>query len=486
MTSSTDVEKILGESDGRDRPAFSLGNIRSQVTGVHTRVPLCDGTRVPYVNLDNAATTPAFIPVLGSVRDYQQYYSGVHRGTGFKSLLSTHMYERCRQIIADFIGADLSYHAVLFTQNATHALNKLAKRLCPSPGEAVILSLMEHHSNVLPWRQQDCELAYVQIDPADGSLQLADLEAKLREHDGRVKIVSLTGGSNVTGDLPPYREIARLVHEHGALFAMDATQLVPHRPVSMGARDDPERVDFLAFSGHKMHAPFGAGVLAGPREVFEQGAPDVVGGGTVHAVTMDEVVWHRIPEREEAGTPNVVGAVAMARAAMVLSEIGMENVAAHERELTRYCLRKLLAMDELRLLGRTDPEVKTDRLGIIALDSEKLQHAQLAAVLGYEWGIGVRNGCFCAQPYVRTLLGIPLREMNEIIKKLTSGDHSTVPGLVRVSLGVYNTRDEIDYLAEALAQILKDGPRAKYVLDPDNMDYVPEGHDADYDHYLPF
>ncbi|MGD2174987.1 MAG: aminotransferase class V-fold PLP-dependent enzyme [Candidatus Brocadiaceae bacterium] len=467
-------------------PSVSLDTVRDHVVGLGVQVPLHDGTRSRYVNLDNAATTPALQPVLDCVDRFQRDYSSVHRGSGFKSLLSTHVYRRCRQIAGAFIGADPNCHSVLFTQNATHSLNKLARRLSLRPEDVVVGTLMEHHSNILPWRFGPCRYVCADIRRRDGTLDVADLEAKLRRHAGHLKVVSVTGGSNVTGVVPPYRRIARMAHRYGAWFVLDATQVVPRRRIAMGAPDDPERIDFLAFSGHKMYAPFGAGVLAGRKEVFQQGAPDVVGGGTVHAVTDEEVVWQPPPEREESGTPNLNGAVALARAAQVLQELGMEGVAEHERELTRYCLRRLLDVEGLRLYGQKDPEIAVDRLGVFALDAPALGHSLLAAVLGYEWGIGVRNGCFCAQPYVRELLGIPREQMRRVVRKLAKGDHATVPGLVRVSLGIYNTRAEIDYLIEALRAVLAEGPRARYVIDPRHLDHVPEDWEVDYDDFLPF
>jgi len=466
--------------------AVTTGNVREFVAGLDRQVPLVDGRKVTYVNLDNAATTPPFKPVLDCLAQFSQWYSSIHRGTGFKSILSTHVYERCREVVADFIGADLSYHTLIFVQNATHALNKLSIRACVPNNHVVLSTVMEHHSNLLPWRKLGCKAEYAGIRREDGSLDLSDLESKIRQNADHLCLVTVSGASNVTGALPPIRRIARSAHENGALIAVDATQLVPHRSFRMGAPDDPERIDFAAFSAHKMYAPFGSGVLVGPRKMFEEGAPDMVGGGTIEAVTMDEVIWKAPPERDEAGTPNLLGALALATAVNILKSIGMDNLAAHERELTRRLLTKLVRMKNLTLYGLKDPTLTQDRLGVIALNARGLQHAELAAILGYEWGIGVRNGCFCAQPYVRELLGISKQKMQTIIKKLAAGDHSTVPGIVRASLGVYNTADEVDYFAEALESIIAHGAKVKYVLDPRYMDYVPDTVGFNLDDYSPF
>jgi selenocysteine lyase/cysteine desulfurase len=241
----------------------------------------------------------------------------------------------------------------------------------------------------------------------------------------------------------------------------------------------------MVFSAHKMHAPFGCGVLAGRCDVFGDTHPDVVGGGAVHAVTDDNVFWQELPEKEEAGTPNLIGALALARSVQVLQQVGMDEVAEHERMLTRRLIAGLLSVDGVRLFGRTDPDLAVDRLGVCTIEAEGFSHAMLAAVLGYEWGIGVRNGCFCAQPYVRELLGVSAADEQKAVLQLVQGDHSRVPGLVRASLGVYNTPDEIDRFIEALRAILTDGPRATYTLHPQHHDYVPTGCEINYDAYLP-
>jgi selenocysteine lyase/cysteine desulfurase len=463
----------------------NIRNLRGYVVGVNQRVPLVDGRRVPYVNFDNAATTPPFTLVLDCSRRFFEWYASVHRGSGFKSLLSTHIYDRCREVVAGFVGADLSHHTVIFCQNATHALNKLATRVCVGEGHRVIATLMEHHSNMLPWRRLGCTVEYVRVHPADGSLDLADLENRLTS-GGRVCLVTVSGASNVTGCRPPIRRIARLAHRHGALVAVDGSQLVPHRPVDMGDPDDPERIDFLAFSAHKMYAPFGSGVLIGPRAIFDEGDPDTVGGGTVNAVTIEEVVWSAPPAKEEAGTPNAPGAIALASAIRVLQTVGMDAITEHEHELTRRALEKLTRLDGITLYGLRDPALTRDRLGVIPLNVDGMHHSQLAAMLGHEWGIGVRNGCFCAHPYLRELLGIPAEEILRVARNAAAGRRRELPGMVRASFGCYNTVDEIDYLVDALRAAILDGPAANYIFDDQHGEYVPDPPVVSLDGYAPF
>jgi cysteine desulfurase/selenocysteine lyase len=470
---------------------ISIDEMRRAVAGLDREVPLLDGKSHVYVNLDNAATTPPFYAVLRAVEDFAEWYSSVHRGAGFKSLLSTHVYERCRSVVAEFVGADLSHHAIIFTQNATDSLNKLCQRLILAPDEVILTTLMEHHSNLLPWRfrsARHCEgqLDYVRIVREDGSLDLDHLVECLRKHNGRVRLVTVTGASNVTGFLPPIHEFARLAHAYGAQILVDAAQLIAHRRISLGAPDDPERIDFLAFSGHKIYAPFGTGVLIGPKEFFETGIPSSVGGGTVEIVAPDDIEWADVPEKEEAGTPNLLGALALARAIELLSTIGMDAVEEHERELTSYALARLGEIDGISIYGDSDPRLPRPRVGVIPIIAEGVHHALLAAALGYEWGIGVRHGCFCAQPYVMSLLGLTAREVEALLERVRAGDRSGLPGFVRVSLALYNTLEEIDYLAQALKEIRAHGPRGRYVVNRATGEYRPENSPLDFSTYFPF
>ncbi|MCX5971303.1 MAG: aminotransferase class V-fold PLP-dependent enzyme, partial [Coprothermobacterota bacterium] len=306
---------------------MEVAALRRQIVGIDRPVPLLDGSLKPYVYLDNAASTPALRPVQEKVNELLEWYSSVHRGSGYKSLLTTDAYERSRQIVASFCGADPSRDCVIFVKNTTEAINKLAHRISLQPGEVVLTTGMEHHSNDLPWRGRG-RVEYVGLTP-EGSLDLDDLAGKLQRLSGRVRLVAVTGASNVTGFINPLHEAAELAHQAGALFFADCAQLAPHRSVSMGDSNSLGHLDFLALSGHKLYAPFGSGVLIGPQDFFQCGPPDMVGGGTIEIVSRDEVFWADAPQREEAGSPNVVGAVALAAAIQTLQEVGMERIAAH-------------------------------------------------------------------------------------------------------------------------------------------------------------
>ncbi|MGC8838006.1 MAG: aminotransferase class V-fold PLP-dependent enzyme [Anaerolineae bacterium] len=452
-----------------------LSRLREAIVGVDREVPLLDGSKRPYVYLDNAASTPAFRAVQEKVNEFLQWYSSVHRGAGFKSLLATEAYEEAREIVARFVGADPEAYCVVFVKNATEALNKLANRLDLRPDDVVLTTLMEHHSNDLPWRAR-AQVVYAGLRE-DGSLDLEDLARKLEHYKGRVRVVTVTGASNVTGFTPPIYDIAEMAHQAGAYMVADCAQLAPHRAVRMGDPGSPRHLDFIAFSAHKMYAPFGMGVLIGPRDFFRNGPPDYRGGGTIEIVNLDEVHWAEPPERDEAGSPNVVGAVALAESIRVLSQVGMDALEAHERDLTRYALQRLRSLPQVRVYGSTDPEQLEGRLGVISFEVNGVPHGKVAAVLAFEGGIGVRNGCFCAHPYVLNLLRIDPREYQMYKERALRGDRSALPGLVRVSFGCYNTLEEVDRLVEMLERIARGNSAGRYEVDRPSGMYWPHGFD---------
>jgi cysteine desulfurase/selenocysteine lyase len=456
---------------------------RSLFSGLDVEVPLLDNKQMVYVNFDNAASTPAMLPVLETVDRFLTYYSSVHRGTGFKSQISTYTFEQVRRMVLDWVGANPRTHVCVFGKNTTEAINKLARRFPFRDGRDVVLvSMMEHHSNDLPWRAV-AHVVHVTVTP-DGRLDEADFDAKLKQYGDRLALVAITGASNVTGFLNPIHRLAAKAHAVGAEFLADCAQLAPHRAVNMRSLDDPEHLDYITISAHKMYAPFGMGALIGRREPFEEGAPDMRGGGQVEIVTVDDVIWSPPPEREEAGSPNTVGAVAMAAAIRQLTSIGMNKVARHEAELTAYTLRKLKSIPGIHLYGDTDPERTSDRLGVIPFNIEGVSHFKAAAILGFEFGIGVRNGCFCAHPYLLSLMGLNHEQAQDVRRRIMAGDRSDMPGLVRVSFGLYNTMEEVDILVEALPRIVKGEYKGNYYQDKASGEYFPEGWQVKFEDYF--
>jgi selenocysteine lyase/cysteine desulfurase len=464
------------------KSSVDLHGIRTQIVGLDVDVPLLDGSARRPINFDNAASTPALRPVLDTVNDFMLWYSSVHRGTGFKSRVSTQAFEDARAVVGRYVGARAGQHVVIFGKNTTEAINKLARRIPFRPGEIVISSLLEHHSNDLPWRCA-AEVAHIQTD-AIGGLDEDHFESLLRRYAGRVRLVAISGGSNVTGAIAPAHRLAELAHRAGAEIFVDCAQLAPHRAVDIGSLDDPAHFDYLAISGHKMYAPFGSGALVGRLDTFAQGIPDYVGGGTVVTVTPDEVAWAPPPDRDEAGSPNVVGAVALAAALETLNAIGMDVVAAHEAELTAYTLRRLSEVPGLRIYGDRDPARAAQRLGVIPFALEGVPHILVAAILSAEFGIAVRNGSFCAQPYLRRLLGLSDEEVARARAVLAAGDRRNQPGLVRASFGMYNTAEEVDMLVAALGAISRGDYRGQYDQDRATGDFRPRDWAPDLSRYF--
>ncbi|HEV8124828.1 MAG TPA: aminotransferase class V-fold PLP-dependent enzyme [Gemmatimonadales bacterium] len=448
--------------------------------GSRVRVPVLGGGERRYVNLDNAASTPPFTGVLKTVNRFSRWYSNVHRGMGFKSRLSSHAFEEARDSVARFVRARPS-DVVIFCRNTTHGINQVARRLDWSHRPVVLVSSMEHHSNDLPWRKVG-QVIHIQLDAA-GRIDEEHFRSLLRQHGSRIGVVAVTGASNVTGIINPVHRYARLAHEVGARILVDAAQLAPHRAIDMRPATDPAHLDFVVFSGHKIYAPFGAGVLVGPRQLFLENDPYEVGGGTVDVVNQGEVAWTGLPDREEAGTPCIVGAIALAAAIERIQEIGWPAITGHESALTSLALRRLGRIPGLTLYGDAEPTRAKQRLGVIAFNLEGRPHALVAAILSHEWAVGTRSGCFCAQIHLKHLLGIDEAGTREIKRRILAGDRRDGPGAVRLSMGAYNTVGDIDRISAGLEAIAAGDVRGKYRVDAKSGEYHPTGTRYDYGSY---
>lgn len=461
----------------------SNNNYAHLFSGVEAEVPLLDGSKSRYINLDNAASTPPLKAVQHAVNNFFTYYSSVHRGTGFKSQLSTYAYEVARETVIRFVGADPRTHTCIFGKNTTEAINKLARRYPFSKDRnMVLISAMEHHSNDLPWRSI-ANTVHVGLTP-DGQLNMEEFDAKIKQYSDKLALVAITGASNVTGYLNPIYYLAERAHSIGAQIVVDCAQMAPHRKVDMRSLDDPQHLDYITISAHKMYAPLGTGALIGRRDTFENGAPDLTGGGTVEIVTLNDVVWAEPPDRDEAGSPNTVGAVALAAAIKQLESLGMDTVAKHEAELTAYALEKLSKVPRLKIFGDIDPHNGHNRLGVIPMEIQGIHHFLVAAILGYEFGIGVRSGCFCAHPYILHLLQLEPSEAEVVRTNILAGDKSDMPGLLRASFGLYNTRDDVDALVEALSRTANNEYIGEYFQDKTTGEYTPKGWHPNYEDYF--
>ncbi|HKH88396.1 MAG TPA: aminotransferase class V-fold PLP-dependent enzyme [Acidimicrobiales bacterium] len=442
---------------GADRPPVAL-------VGDGLVVPCLDGEERPYVNLDAAASTSALPLVAQRVNDFLPWYSSVHRGAGYKSRLCTSAYEQARGAALAFAGRDAGGGDIaIICRNTTEAINHLAYRLRLAPDDVVVTTVVEHHANLLPWARL-CRRRFVECGP-DGTFKSSAVEDCL-DASPRPRLLAITAASNVSGWLPPIEAIVAAAHERGVPVLVDAAQLAAHRRLPVDA-------DYLAWSGHKMYAPFGAGVLLGPRASFCEGDPFLAGGGAVDLVDLDEVTWTDPPEREEAGSPNVLGAVALHTAMDELRRVGWDAIADHDDELAHQLRHGLAETKGVRLLG-PDPSVAT--LPLAAFTVEGVPHALVAARLSAEYGIGVRHGCFCAHPYLMRLLDLSPTEISAYRQAIRDGDRRQIPGAVRASAGLNTTASDIDRLLQSVADIAAgEPPPATYDQDPTTGDYWPAG-----------
>ena len=376
----------------------------------------------PLVYLDNAATTQKPKQVLAAIENYYlRDNANVHRGVHTLAERATAAYEAARERVRSFINASSS-REVLFTRGTTTSLNWVAQFAAErlQPGDEVMISIMEHHSNVIPWqeacRKTGAKLVYVYLK--DGALDMEDFRAKLNE---QTKLVSLAHASNVLGVINPIKEIAQLVHQQGALLVVDGAQSIPHMKIDVQDLD----VDFFAFSGHKMAGPTGIGVLYGKEELLEQMSPVEFGGEMIDFVYEQEATWKELPWKFEAGTPNMAGAIGLAAAIDYLEDLGMDAIARHEQDLISYVFPKLQAVEGLTIYGSQD---LAQRSGVIAFNLDGLHPHDVATALDYE-GVAVRAGHHCAQPLLTYL---------------------QVPATVRASFYVYNTYADCDKLVDAL------------------------------------
>ena len=465
-----------------DEPARPLADL----VGSGATVPCIDGVRRRAVELDQAASTQALPSVARRVEEFLPWYSSVHRGAGFRSRRATAAYEHARRSVLEFCGRDPEGPDVaILCRNTTEAINHLAYRLRLSPDDVVVTTVAEHHANLLPWGRV-ARRRYVECSAAgtfDVDAVCAALDATGDGPSSHPALLAITGASNVTGWMPPIERIVEESHAREVPVLVDVAQLAPHRPL-------PASADYLAFSGHKMYAPFGSGALVGPRRTFETGDPFLAGGGAVDLVGLDEVVWTAPPDREEAGSPNVLGAVALEAAASGLREIGWEAVRAHDEALADRLAPGLRAIGGVRVLGPHGAAPRGGRdagaggghaavsgpstLPVVSFTVDGMHHALVAARLSAESGIAVRHGCFCAHPYVIRLLGLDPSAVDTYRSEVLHGDHRNTPGAVRASMGIGNSPDDIDALVEAVGALAGGLPApVPYEQDRATGDFFP-------------
>ncbi|MFJ8849415.1 aminotransferase class V-fold PLP-dependent enzyme [Streptomyces sp. NPDC102437] len=425
------------------------------VLGKDVTVPLVTGGEVTYAALDYAASAPALQRVWDDVAAYAPYYGSVHRGAGYLSQLSTDLFENSRATVAEFLGCRAG-DQVIFTRSTTDSLNLLAA-VVPADCQVFVYET-EHHASLLPWR--DARVTYLNA-PRTPAQAVETLERALadREPYGPA-LVCVTGASNVTGELWPVKELAAAAHAHGARIVLDAAQLAPHHPVDIAELD----VDWVAFSGHKLYAPFGSGVLAGRADWLQEAEPYLAGGGASRKVARRtdggvDVEWHSTAARHEAGSPNVIGVYSIASACKALTEAGFDNLVAREQYLVDAVRTGLAEVPEVKVLSLFGDDAP--RVGVISFVVEGWNSSHFAAALSAEYGIGVRDGLFCAHPLVRTLLGSDPQEVGECgAPEAEPGERSL--NAIRVSFGAGTPDEHIERFVRAVKELVRKGAQWKY------------------------
>ena len=379
----------------------------------------------PLVYLDNAATTQKPLCVLDAMRDeYLNVNANVHRGVHYLSQQATDLHEAARETVRRFVNA-ASVNEIVFTRGTTEGLNLVASSFCEefmTEGDEVIVSVMEHHSNIVPWQLQAAKRGIaIRVIPMDecGDIDMDAYKAMLNE---RTKLVSVAHVSNVLGTINPVKEITRIAHEHGVPVLVDGAQSTPHFRVDVQDID----CEFFVFSGHKMYGPTGIGVLYGKESWLDRLPPYQGGGEMIESVTFEKTVFEKLPFKFEAGTPDYVATHGLATAINYIESIGIDNISAHEKELTGYCMKKLSEIDGMRIFGTS-----SHKDAVVSFLVRDIHHLDMGTLLD-RLGIAVRTGHHCAQPLM---------------------DRLGIQGTVRASFALYNTKEEIDILANGIARV---------------------------------
>ena len=379
----------------------------------------------PLVYLDNAATTQKPLCVLDAMRDeYLNVNANVHRGVHYLSQQATDLHEAARETVRRFVNA-ASVNEIVFTRGTTEGLNLVASSFCEefmTEGDEVIVSVMEHHSNIVPWQLQAAKRGIaIRVIPMDecGDIDMDAYKAMLNE---RTKLVSVAHVSNVLGTINPVKEITRIAHEHGVPVLVDGAQSTPHFRVDVQDID----CEFFVFSGHKMYGPTGIGVLYGKESWLDRLPPYQGGGEMIESVTFEKTVFEKLPFKFEAGTPDYVATHGLATAINYIESIGIDNISAHEKELTGYCMKMLSEIDGMRIFGTS-----AHKDAVVSFLVRDIHHLDMGTLLD-RLGIAVRTGHHCAQPLM---------------------DRLGIQGTVRASFALYNTKEEIDILANGIARV---------------------------------
>ncbi|NOZ09176.1 MAG: aminotransferase class V-fold PLP-dependent enzyme [FCB group bacterium] len=441
-----------------------LAAIQSDFIGLDTKYKLATGDVTRRIYLDSTASTLMMGSAYRAAADFLRHYSNTHSMMHYSARIATDTFAWAHDRIRDFVGADADEYTCFFTgSGVTAGMNRMArtfKHLRPERN-IVLISIMEHHSNDLPHRKHGGTVIHIPVDTHEshmGCIDLVLLKTYLEEYRDKINYVSVTGISNVTGIINPINEVARLVHEYGAYLIVDAAQMAAHVPIRMSGHQNPlHNVDALVISGHKTYAPGSPGVVIARKSLLENLEPEEVGGGMVDRVFPESyIISDKFPTREEAGTPNIYGAVLLGAAIDILDRIGMERVLRDDQTITNRALEAMLKFEDVVVYGETDVN-SCPRAGTISFNIRHYNHGLVAAILNDYFNIAVRNECFCAHPYVEKMLELTHSREIHIARVRQVKDWHAEPwmGMVRVSFGIYNTSADVDHFIHALAEIIR-------------------------------
>ena len=441
-----------------------LDKIKHDFIGIDTEYILADGTKSKRVYLDTTASSLMMGVANRTANEFLKHYSNTHSLLHFSAKVSTKNYEWIHNRILDFVHADANEYTCFFMgSGVTAGMNRIAKtlnRLRPER-DMVLISIMEHHSNDLPHRKHGGKVihvpTYTDVDKM-GSLNVEIFEKYLDQFHDRINYVSVTGLSNVTGIINPINKIAKIAHKYGVYIVVDAAQMAAHVPIFMnGLNEENEAIDVLLFSGHKTYAPGSPGVVIARKSFLSSIEPEDVGGGMVDKVFPDNYfVSKKFPDREEAGTPNILGAITLGAAIHVLDSIGMDIILKEDLELIQYTMNLMKKYPDIYIYGNTNVDI-CPRAGTISFNIVGMDHGLLAAILNDYFNIAVRNECFCAHPYVEKMLhGTHKEEIENLDCQEDRLAWTVEPwmGMVRVSFGLYSTKKDVDILIKSLNLIV--------------------------------
>ena len=455
-----------------------LEKIRSDFIGLDTQYVSADGKTSRRIYLDSTASSLMLRPAATITAEFMNHYSNTHSKLHHSAHISTAAYDWAHERILEFVGADPEIYTCFFTgAGTTGGINRMARvfRDLHSEKDSAIISIMEHHSNDLPHRKHMKHVYHVPVEGLNENqmcISIPKLEEALQQGNGRIAYVSITAVSNVTGIINPIHEIARMAHKYGALLMVDGAQSVAHLPTKMSHPDDPDAcIDALVFSGHKTYTPGSPGVVIARKDHLLAIEPEEVGGGMVDRVLEDRyLVKTTFPDREEAGTPNIPGAIALATTIEILDRIGMELLMEEEDEVLVRAIKAMREIPEIVVYGGTNLEA-CPRAASISFNIRGLDHGFVAAILNDHFNIAVRNQCFCAHPYVKEMMAMDLQEQfGEIDFGNMSAEFMRKAGMVRASFGLYSTMEDVDLLVKALKDIIQNHTTyaREYIINSEN------------------